>query len=414
LYGAVLNPAFVDPSLDSRAVTFENPTGARGAGGTVADGRKGRPSKVLAGGSTVVLADLEGPGTLRHFWLTTMPAPPEVMRSLALEIFYDGAPEPSVSVPMLDFFGMPLGRPVAFASALQSSQEGHGFNSYLPMPFRRGVKVELTNSSSRAALVYYQLDYTLEAAVDETSGYLHATFRRENPTTLRRDFVIADGLAGPGRYLGCNVGIRVIDAGNWYGEGEVKIYRDGDTDLPTICGTGLEDYVGSGWGMGAHAAPFGGAPLVVGPPPSGGGGGAAGAGLGTLGSGEPTPGGGGGAELVGFYRWHLHDPVMYRSELKVTLQQIGSTGFREGEEAAMEAYFRTNPPAGRGPWLNPAKGVLAFTLAERVDDVCATAYLYATTPQAVPRADMAAAVADIGRRPYETADPLEQAFGTGD
>ena len=77
----------------------------------------------------------------------------------------------------------------------------------------------------------------------------------------QRDFVITDGLQGPGRFLGCNVGVRVIDAGAWYGEGEVKVYRDGDDDYPTICGTGLEDYVGSAWGMGAHSAPYGGAPL---------------------------------------------------------------------------------------------------------------------------------------------------------
>ena len=50
----------------------------------------------------------------------------------------------------------------------------------------------------------------------------------------------------------------------------MKVYRDGDTELPTICGTGLEDYVGSAWGMGAHhAAPYGGAPLIVAPATAG-------------------------------------------------------------------------------------------------------------------------------------------------
>jgi hypothetical protein len=76
--------------------------------------------------------------------------------------------------------------------------------------------------------------------------------RAENPTSMRRDFVIADGLEGPGRFLGCNVGVGVIDPCSWDGEGEVKFYRDGDGPLPTICGTGLEDYVGTAWGMGPH------------------------------------------------------------------------------------------------------------------------------------------------------------------
>jgi hypothetical protein len=390
-FGAALNPALVDPGLDSRAVNFENPTGARGSGGTAAGGRKGAPSRLVGAGERVVLADLEGPGALRHFWATVMPQPPEILRAFTLEFFYDGASEPSVSVPMLDFFGLPHGRPVAFESAMHCCQEGHGFNSYLPVPFRGGVRVEFTNASVRPAILYYQIDYTLEAALDERVGYLHATFRRENPTTLRQDFVIAEGTPGPGRFVGCSVGVRVLDGGAWYGEGEVKIYRDGDSEHPTICGTGLEDYVGSGWGMGQHSARFGGASLVL-PAPA------------------PGLGIGGLPDFVGFYRWHLPDPVMYRTDLTVTLQQIGFMIFLEGQEEAMAEYFRTNPPAGLGPTRKPAPGILAYGIAERVDDVCATAFVYATRPAPVPRVDVASAVADIGRRPYETVDPLERAL----
>ena len=87
----VWNPAFVDPGLDCRAVTFENPTGARGAGGSAHGGRKGAPNRRIEAGERVVLADLEGPGTLRHIWMTFPPAPPETMRALWLEVFYDGA-----------------------------------------------------------------------------------------------------------------------------------------------------------------------------------------------------------------------------------------------------------------------------------------------------------------------------------
>src|SRR6185295_7717425 len=85
------NPAFIDPSYDCRAVTFENPTGARGEGGRAADGRKGAPSRRIKAGERVVLADIEGPGVIRHFWLTMLPAPPERLRAVMLEVFYDGA-----------------------------------------------------------------------------------------------------------------------------------------------------------------------------------------------------------------------------------------------------------------------------------------------------------------------------------
>ena len=177
----VLNPAFVDPGLDSRAITFENPTGARGAGGTAHGGRKGAPNRRIHAGERVVLADIAGRGVLRHLWMTFLPAPPEQARSLVLEVFYGDATEPSVSVPALDFFGLPHGRPVAFASALTAAQEGRGFNAYLPMPFRDGVRVELHNAADRGTTLYFQLDYTLEADVPDELGYLHVAFRRAEP-----------------------------------------------------------------------------------------------------------------------------------------------------------------------------------------------------------------------------------------
>jgi D-arabinan exo alpha-(1,3)/(1,5)-arabinofuranosidase (non-reducing end) len=384
----VWNPAYVDPRLDSRAATFENPTGARGAGGAAHGGRKGAPNRRLRPGERVVLADIDGPGVVRHIWMTFMPGPPQQMRGVWLEVFYDGASEPSVSVPCLDFFGVPHGRPVAFASALTTMQEGRGFNSWIPMPFHSNVRIELTNSSSHPTILYYQVDYTLQAELPTELGYLHVTFRREMPTTMGRDFVIAEGLRGPGRFLGCNVGVRVIDSGHWYGEGEVKIYRDGDEALPTICGTGLEDYVGSAWGLGAHHAPFAGAPLIVGRPE------------------QP--------DFVGFYRWHVLDPIMYQQDLKVTIQQIGAMFFSAGQEAELEAYEKTNPAAGQGWIRDISPGLLAWGIAERIDDYCATAYLYCTEPQQVPRLDVAAALAHIERKPYESPLPNEHLASLAD
>jgi hypothetical protein len=383
------DPSRIDPTLDSRAVTFENPTGARGAGGASHGGRKGAPSQGLRPGDHVVLADLEGPGVIRHFWCTVPPAPPADLRALVLEVFYDDLPEPSVAVPLLDFFGATCGRPVAYASALTTLPEGRGFNAYFPMPFRRGVRVEITNASTRYVECYFQIDYTLEASLDDDTALLHVAFRRENPTTMRRDFVIAEGLRGPGRFLGCVVGIRPIDAGEWYGEGEVKVYRDGDRELPTICGTGLEDYVGSAWGMGPHDGPYAGAPLDVRAP---------GASFFSI------------PEFVGFYRWHLPDPIVFRDDLRVTIQQIGAARFGVGKDAEADAYFATNPPAGRGVLRNVLPGTSAFAICERVDDYSAAAFTYCHDAQPVPRVDVTKATADLSRRDYEPRSPFEVMF----
>lgn len=94
------------------------------------------------------------------------------------------------------------------------------------MPFAHHVRVELENGSGAPTVLYYQVDYTLESAVPANSGYLHVSFRRENPTRMGFDLVITEGLDGPGRYLGCSLGIRILDEGIWYGEGEVKVFLD--------------------------------------------------------------------------------------------------------------------------------------------------------------------------------------------
>ena len=320
------------PGHSTRAASFENPSAAPGGGHT---GRKERPNKLLEPGERVVLADIEGPGTVTHVWLTVgAPYPNDAtasfLRHQSIEVFYGDRADPSVSVPVPDFFGAVHGVPVSYASSLTAVTEERGFTSRVPMPFRDRIRIEYHNGTDRHALLYYQVDLLL-GPVAEDLGVLHATFRRENPTELGRDFVVTDGLWGPGRFLGWTGGVRVGDGRHWWGEGEVKMFFDGE-DRPTVCGTGTEDYLDSAWGLGPFAAPESGAPLVVA-------------------SGETDLRSG--HRLVGFYRWHLSDPVVFRRELTVTVQQIG---------------FRW-----KGGYY------------DRQDDWCATAFTYCSDVQAVPR-----------------------------
>jgi hypothetical protein len=387
------NPARIDTSLDSRSISFENPKGERGRGGTAAHGRKGSPSRMIQPGEKIVLADIEGSGHIRHIWMTFPPSAPELMRAVWMEVFYDGRTEPSISVPCLDFFGLPHGRTAAYFSALTSVQEGRGFNAYFPMPFRKGARLELTNSGSKAINLFYQIDYTLDQ-VEPDEGYLHVLFHRENPTTLKKDFIIARGLRGPGRFLGAAVGIRILADGlAWYGEGEFKVYRDGDDKFPTICGTGLEDYVGSGWGMDKHTALYAGVPLHVAPPLKK-----------NADPGEPHL-----PDFVSFYRWHLPDPIVFQNMITVTIQQIGAIGVMKGpqQEQQLEALEKKYQVAGDG-WLvgGPqfeGTPIYAFGIAERQDDYSAAAFVYCRDAQPVPRLNITAATIDLGLRKYEKA-----------
>ena len=380
------NPSTIDLSLDSRSISFENPTGGKGAGGMRFSGRKGAPNKFLESGEKVVLADILGPGTIRHIWMTFPPMKPEWMRAVWMEVFYDNNELPSMSLPCLDFFGLPHGRPANYVSAFSSAQEARGFNCYLPVPFDKNIKIELTNACPKTIPLYYQIDYTLQPGLPAETGFLHATFRRENPTTLKKDFIIFDDFAGPGRFFGCNVGIRTIDKSQqWYGEGEVKFYIDNDKDFPTICGTGLEDYVGTAWGMGRHATPFAGAPLLVKNPETKG----------------PNP------DFVSFYRWHLPDPVIFHEKLKVAIQQIGFNRILTGEEHKADEFEKAGMIAGRGLSLSQNPSIHAVGIFERVDDYCATAFVYLENPQPVTPLNLKSALADIERQPYEKPDGFE-------
>jgi Protein of unknown function (DUF2961) len=389
--GAFLDPVRIDPSRLPRTISFENPEGSAGSAGASGRRRKGSPSRTIEAGERVVLADIDGPGIVGHFWLTVPPMRPERLRAIVVEMYYDGSVEPSVAVPLPDFFGAVHGRPGAYASALQSIQEGRGCNSWIPMPFRGHLRVELTNHADREVELYYQLDLTVGPVPDDV-GLLHASFRRQNPTVLREDFVIADGFTGPGRFLGCNVGVRVLQEPplfTWYGEGEVKMYLDDDDLLPTWCGTGLEDYVGTAWGMGAHQTQYQGVPLDLAPSPRT----------------RPMP------DLVSFYRWHVPDPISFERRLRVTIQQLGAVMIPTANDELKDAVDAAGIVAGGG-WRRIGRGGIEwFAVCERVDDYCATAYVACRDAQPVPRVDVAGAVADIGRLPYEQPSLMETMLG---
>jgi len=286
-------PYRLDTGLVSRSISFENPTGAPGEGGKAASrlgvGRKGSPMRHVKPGQEVTLCDIQGPGTIRHIWMTTRPAPAN-LRSLVIRAWWDGQEHPSIEAPAGDFFGFAHGKVMPYGSAVHSVGEKAGMNIWLPMPFTRRARFTLTNEGEKVVPVYYQIDYTLGEGHPADVGRLHVLFRRENPTTLKQDFQLLPHREQKGRFIGSVIGIRATH-GNWWGEGEVKVYMDGDTDFPTICGTGSEDYVGLSWGIQQTPFLYNGCSLNQ-------------------------------NRFVSMYRWHLPDPIQWRKECRITIQQI--------------------------------------------------------------------------------------------
>lgn len=329
----------------------ENPNGQRGQGARENGGRKGRESVPLPAGKQLVLAEVSNrSGTVRRIWLTVDDRTPRMLRSLRIDMYWDGAPTPAASSPLGDFFGIGLGRTISFESALFTSPEGRSFNSYAPMPFHKGMKIVIKNEShSDLKMLYYDVDYTLGDQHGADMLYFHAHFRRENPTRLQKDYEILPRVKGKGRYLGANFGVipnQQLYPGQWWGEGEVKIYLDGDRELPSLVGTGTEDYMGTGWVVKEpYAHLYQGFPIV-----------------------EKN-------SRYCFYRYHIPDPIYFRQEVRVTVQQIG--------------HIKTQPPMlGKlpeplyraGPGLHPIEGKQTG-IFERQDDWSSCVYFYLDKPE---------------------------------
>jgi len=236
-----------------RWASFENPTATKGAAAQSNQSAKGHAFDSLKAGESVVLLDYTGSGIIRRIWLTISDRSPEMLRSLTLRMFWDGATNPAVLVPLGDFFSVSHGQMCALESALFSNPEGRSFNCFIPMPFRRSARVVLSNESTKAlSHLFYDIDFEAVHKLPKDALYFHGYWNRQLNTKLGVDFEILPSVKGRGRFLGVNLGVIANPAyeNSWWGEGEVKMYLDGDEAHPTLAGTGTEDYVGTAWGLG--------------------------------------------------------------------------------------------------------------------------------------------------------------------
>ncbi|WP_207591162.1 DUF2961 domain-containing protein [Halomontanus rarus] len=334
---------------ESRSITAENPDGQPGAGGRAASdlgpGRKGRPClRDVPSGATETLAEIDGPGVIRHVWITLpdrTDAGDHALRDVVLRMYWDDEDDPSVEVPIGDFFCNGHGQRCDVNSMPVVVAPSGGFNCYWPMPFREAARVEIENQHpGPLPMFFFQIDYGLVDDLAADTAYFHAQWRRENPTTPTEDYAIVEGIEGRGHYVGTYLAWTALED-HWWGEGEVKAYVDGDEEYPTICGTGTEDYVGGAWcfdppdgdGPKTYSTPFLGYPLFD---------------DGTDAQGRPP--------RHGMYRWHVPDPVRFTEDLRVTVQQIGHDGrelFERSDDVSSVAYWYQDEPHESFPELPP-------------------------------------------------------------
>jgi hypothetical protein len=291
------------PQGEIRWASFENPTGGKGAAGAANHGAKGRAFGKLPPGETATLLDYrDGAGIVKRIWATVSDRSPLMLRSLVIRCYWDGAEKPAVEVPFGDFFccGDEM-RP--FENELFASPEGKSFNAFIPMPFARSARITVTNESGNTlSHLFYDVNFAALDAPEPGALYLHAYWNREKATVLERDYTVLPLLKGKGHIVGTAfvVNANPLYDKQWWGEGEVKAYIDGDTGLPTLCGTGTEDYIGTGWGQGAYANRT----------------------QGCLVSDWE-------ARKWVFYRLHTFDPINFNREIRLTIQTIGGAPAEE-------------------------------------------------------------------------------------
>lgn len=312
----------------TRSISAENFTGEKGKGGMAAEGTganaardlgqgwKISPSVIIKGETTFTMAEIKGSGVIQHIWLTCSP---ELWRTLVFRIYWDEEEEPSVEVPVGDFFCNGWCQRSNVNSLPIAVNPAGGMNSYWEMPFRRRARLTMENLSKEDALLYYQIDYTL-TQIPQDFGYFHAQWRRKNPLKYKEVYTILDGVKGQGHYVGVYLAWQANSNG-WWGEGEIKVYLDGDGEFPTICGTGTEDYFGGAWCFlnedvqltkliengekqkrkyCTYSTAFLGLNQVTKPD-------------GLFHS----------QQRFGMYRWHVMDPIRFEKDLRVTIQALG-------------------------------------------------------------------------------------------
>lgn len=293
-------------------------------------------------GASHVLMDEKGPGMITHIWMTFLG--PEVQdwakngsashQDMLLRIYWDGDPTPGVEAPVGDFFAGCFGKRAEVFSLPVVVAHGDAYNCYWRMPFHKSARIEIVNQGAKPiSLLYYNVDWIKLDDLPRETPYFHAHYRQEYPVRHGQDYVVLD-TKGKGHYVGTVLAVRARSP-MWPGEGDEKVYIDGERDA-SIWGTGTEDYFSLAWGLRRTLGPYSGSPYV-----------------------EQV--GSVGGEMSA-YRWHLNDPIVFNSGIRVSLEHYGwmspdETGDgkvsgwteREDDYSSVAFWYQTGKPSLQDP-----------------------------------------------------------------
>lgn len=300
---------------------------------------------------TRTIAEINGLGCIRHIWMTISSGEPFYLRKLVLRMYWDGVDQPSVEVPVGDFFGMGHGIAHSFVSAPLQMWD-RAFNCWFPMPFESGARITIENQGEQAAIVYFYVDYERDPGAAKENGRFHAIWRRQivthaqMPTSIdsqgrtvrlngedTHNYVVLEA-EGRGHYVGCHLNLDTNETG-WWGEGDDMFVIDGEPWPPRLHGTGTEDYFCGAWNYNLLDKTF------------------------------CTPYYGyhfkGNSDYTGKhsqYRYHIVDPIRFEKSLRFTIEH-GHANDRSGDWTSV-AYWYQSLPAKPLPELLPVEERIPF------------------------------------------------------
>lgn len=296
-------------------------------------------ARAIAPGETLTLLDDAGPGIITHIWFTIASGEKYHLKKLVLRAYWDGEPTPSIETPVGDFFGLGLGQYILYQSLPLQVAPDNALNSFFPMPFQKKARLTVTNEGSQKVdSFYFNIDYQIYPhPLPPGTLYFHAQYRQAAPAqgwttgwehngdALVENKKNLDGAnnyiwleaRGRGHFVGVTMSV-LQNQDDWWGEGDDMFFVDGEK-LPSINGTGSEDYFLGAWDFGGHSFsyPFYGAPLV-------------------------------GSELAGrgssVYRFHLDSPIPFTKSIKASIEH-GHANARSDNYFSVAYWYQTEPHA---------------------------------------------------------------------
>ena len=294
-------------------------------------------------GASATVLDVTGAGVVTHLWFTINSPDPMHLKNLVLRAWWDGESTPSVEVPIGDFFGLGLGEYFVYQSALVAVAPIKALNAYFQMPFSHSARIVVANEGKvRTNSLYFAIDYVTLPSIPGDLGRFHAQYRQaapckgwtndwtSNTSPGINDRMNLDGkenyifleATGRGHFIGVAQSV-LQNQNGWFGEGDDMIFIDGDA-VPTINGTGTEDYYNGAWDFGGQSFGYqhNGAPYSVDPERIGG--------------------------RCCLYRWHTESPITFEQSIKVTIEH-GHANHRSDSFFTTAYWYQTEPHAAFPP-----------------------------------------------------------------